>query len=58
MKRTWLYILLTVMVVAALSVYTLLKCDVDRDHPAITRALSFLRARQPNVSIHEKLLSS
>ena len=32
----------------ALSVYTLLKCDVEASHPAIVRAVSFLRAKQPS----------
>jgi hypothetical protein len=31
----------------SLAVYTLLKCGLPRDHPAIVRGLQFLRARHP-----------
>lgn len=31
----------------SLAVYTLLKCGLPRDHPAIVRGLQFLRARRP-----------
>ncbi|MDP6738498.1 MAG: discoidin domain-containing protein [Planctomycetota bacterium] len=31
----------------SLAVYTLLKCGLPRDHPAVVRGLQFLRARRP-----------